>query len=617
MRDIELLSPAKNLQCGIEAILHGADAVYIGAPKFGARAAAGNSIEDIRKLCSFAHPYGVRIYVALNTILSDEELVQAEKIIWQLYQAGVDALIVQDMGITQLNLPPITLHASTQMDNRTPEKVRFLHEAGFKQVVLARELSLQQINDIHRQCPDTALEVFVHGALCVSYSGRCYASEHCYHRSANRGECAQFCRLAFDLEDATGKKIIKNRHLLSLKDLCQIDILEQLLDAGVSSLKIEGRLKEVSYVKNVTAAYRQALDSIIASRSNDYQRASLGNTQVTFTPSLEKSFNRGFTHYFAQGRIPDISQPHTPKSIGERMGTVKEQRNGTITVAGLKPWHNGDGVCYIDREGMLQGFRVNSANGNKLIPAGRIAQIPPRTLLYRNYDQEFERELSRPSATRKIAVTWELNETRSGYALSVKDESGLGATLHFPAEKQDAQTPQQENIRRQLSKLGDTIFTIDNRPQSIITRFFRERFIPPSLLTDWRRQVIERLYMLRRIHHRQELSHDRESSHPFGYEHLDYTGNVFNEQARNFYSKHQVKHIEPAYEQTHQEDSTLMLTKHCIRYALGWCSKEGKPMPYQEPLFLRSADGRCFELGFNCKRCEMTLKADSRNRAQY
>lgn len=613
MRDIELLSPAKNLQCGMEAILHGADAVYIGAPKFGARAAAGNSIEDIRKLCDFAHLYGVRIYVTLNTILNDKELAQAEEIIWQLYRAGADALIVQDMGITQLNLPPIALHASTQTDNRTAEKVRFLHEAGFRQVVLARELSLQQINDIHRQCPETSLEVFVHGALCVSYSGRCYVSEHCYHRSANRGECAQFCRLAFDLEDATGRKIVQRRHLLSLKDLCQIDILEKLLDAGASSLKIEGRLKDVSYVKNVTAAYRQALDEILARRGNDYRRASAGKTQTAFTPSPAKSFNRGFTHYFAQGRVPDIYQPHTPKSIGEQMGVVKEQRKGVITVAGMKPWHNGDGACYIDREGNLQGFRVNSADGNRLTPAGKTAQIPPRTLLYRNYDQEFERGLGRPSATRKIAVTWELRETRSGFALSAKDESGLAATLHFPAEKQDAQTPQQENIRRQLSKSGDTIFTLDSRPGSIVIRCFGERFIPSSLLADWRRQVIERLYMLRQIHHRQETVLFKETAHPFGCEQLDYTGNVFNSRARDFYNRHQVKSVEPAFEQTHREDATLMHTKHCIRHALGWCSKEGKPLPYREPLFLRSADGRSFELSFDCKHCEMRLKADKRN----
>ena len=334
-RKIELLAPAKNLECGIEAVNHGADAVYIGAPKFGARAAAVNSLEDIAALVEHAHLYNARIYVTVNTILKEEELKETERMIWELYRIGVDALIVQDMGITRLNLPPIPL--------------------------LARELSLQEIRGIHEACPDVPLEVFVHGALCVSYSGQCYVSQACFGRSANRGECAQFCRLPFSLVDADGKTIVRNKHLLSLKDLNQSEVLEELLDAGATSLKIEGRLKDVTYVKNVTAAYRRKLDAIFA-RRKEYTRASSGTCHFDFQPQLDKSFSRGFTHYFLQGRGGEITSFDTPKSLGEEMGTLKEQRGGYITVAGVKPFHNGDGVCFLDEQGRLQGFRGSASH---------------------------------------------------------------------------------------------------------------------------------------------------------------------------------------------------------------------------------------------------------------
>ena len=403
-RKIELLAPAKNLVCGIEAVNHGADAVYIGAPKFGARAAATNSLEDIRRLTEYAHLYCVRVYVTVNTILRDEELVETERMIGELYRIGVDALIVQDMGITRLNIPPIPLHASTQMDNRTVGKVRFLAEAGFRQVVLARELSLDEIASIHQACPDVPLEVFVHGALCVSYSGQCYVSQACFGRSANRGECAQFCRLPFSLVDADGKTIVRDKHLLSLKDMNQSDLLEQLLDAGATSLKIEGRLKDVGYVKNVTAAYRQKLDAIFA-RRREYVRASSGISRFHFRPQLNKSFNRGFTHYFLEGRTEDIGSPDSPKSLGEEMGTLKEQRDGWLSVSGVKPFHNGDGVCFLDEQGRLQGFRVNRVVDNRIFPAGEVSRIPLRTRLYRNFDQEFEKLLARKSAEwRRMAL---------------------------------------------------------------------------------------------------------------------------------------------------------------------------------------------------------------------
>ena len=348
MRAIELLAPAKNLECGMAAIDHGADAVYIGAARFGARAAAGNSIDDIRQLCAYAHTYGAKVYVTVNTILMDGEINDTQALIHQLYQAGADALLVQDMGVLNMQLPPIALHASTQTDNRTPEKVEWLRQRGFERVVLARELSAREIRDIHGAVPGVELEVFVHGALCVSYSGLCYASQHCFGRSANPGECAQFCRMKFDLEDANGKTIEHQRHLLSLKDLCQYDVLEQILDAGATSLKIEGRLKDITYVKNVTAAYSKRLDEIIARNPDKYRRASLGKCTYTFTPNLKKPFNRGFTHYFLAGRCPDIASFDTPKAMGEYVGHVKEISPRSFTVAGTATFANGDGLCYIN-----------------------------------------------------------------------------------------------------------------------------------------------------------------------------------------------------------------------------------------------------------------------------
>ncbi|EXY23659.1 peptidase U32 family protein [Bacteroides fragilis str. 2-F-2  len=487
-RKIELLAPAKNLECGIAAIDHGADAVYIGAPKFGARAAAVNSLEDIAALVEYAHLYNARIYVTVNTILKDEELQETEKMIWALFRVGVDALIVQDMGITGLNLPPIPLHASTQMDNRTVEKVRFLADAGFRQVVLARELSLREISKIHEACPDVPLEIFVHGALCVSYSGQCYVSQACFGRSANRGECAQFCRLPFSLVDAEGRVIVKDKHLLSLKDLNQSDELEALLDAGASSFKIEGRLKDVSYVKNVTAAYRRKLDAIFA-RRKEYARASSGSCRYAFNPQLDKSFSRGFTHYYLHGRTKDVYSFDTPKSLGEEMGTMKEARGNYLTVAGLKSFNNGDGVCYIDEQGRLQGFRINRVEGNKLYPQ-EMPRIKPRTVLYRNFDQEFEKILARKSSERRIAVSVRLTDTPFGFALTLTDEDDNSVTLSLAREKEPARTPQEENLKTQLAKFGNTPF----EAVRIDIDFAGNWFLPASVLADFRGRAVEKLF---------------------------------------------------------------------------------------------------------------------------
>ena len=604
-RKIELLAPAKNLECGIEAINHGADAVYIGAPKFGARAAAGNSLEDIAALVEHAHLYNARIYVTVNTILKDEELKETERMIWELYRVGVDALIVQDMGITQLNLPPIPLHASTQMDNRTPEKVRFLADAGFRQVVLARELSLREISKIHEACPDVPLEIFVHGALCVSYSGQCYVSQACFGRSANRGECAQFCRLAFSLVDADGKVIVKDKHLLSLKDLNQSEELEQLLDAGATSLKIEGRLKDVSYVKNVTAAYRRKLNAIFVKRK-EYVRASSGTCRTEFTPQLDKSFSRGFTHYYLHGRSKDVFSFDTPKSLGEEMGTMKEARGNYLTVAGLKSFNNGDGVCYIDEQGKLQGFRINRVDGNKLYPQ-EMPRIKPRTVLYRNFDQEFEKLLARKSSERKIAVAVRLSDNNFGFSLSLADEDDNSVTLALPREKELARTPQAENLKTQLAKLGNTPFEAER----IDIDFTDNWFLPASVLAELRRQAVEKLIVARRINYRQELAVMKPTTHAYPQASLTYLGNVMNKQAASFYAGHGVESIAMAYEQTPVDKAVLMFCKHCLRYSMGWCPiHQRERSPYKEPYYLVSADGKRFRLEFDCKNCQMKVNAE-------
>ena len=604
-RPIELLAPAKNLECGIEAINHGADAVYIGAPRFGARAAAGNSLEDIAELVKYAHLYRVRIYVTVNTILRDEELEETEAMIWDLYRAGVDALIVQDMGITRLNLPPIPLHASTQMDNRTPERVKFLADAGFRQVVLARELSLEEIRKIHQACPDTPLEVFVHGALCVSYSGQCYVSQACYGRSANRGECAQFCRLGFDLVDADGKMVAEEKHLLSLKDMNQSENLEALLDAGASSLKIEGRLKEVSYVKNVTAYYRQKLDAILK-RREEYVRASSGTVKLAFKPQPEKSFNRGFTDYFLHGRNPGIFSFDTPKSLGEEVGVVKEIRGNYLTVAGVKPFSNGDGLCYLDEQGRLQGFRVNRVENNKLFPQ-EMPRLKPKTRLYRNYDQEFEKVMQKKSAERKISVDMWLEENNFGFTLTLSDEDRNRVSVTLPREKEPARVPQADNLRNQLGKLGNTPFELGTMELRLTDNWF----IPSSELADLRRRAVEKLLEARRITYPQERTRWTETQHPFLTKELTYLGNVMNREAEAFYHEHGVERVAPAFEKEQPKEAVLMFCKHCIRYSMGWCPVHHRVRsPYREPFFLVSGDGRRFRLQFDCKACQMKVLAE-------
>ncbi len=610
---IELLAPARNIECGIEAIKHGADAVYIGGPSFGARSAAGNSIEDIKKLCDYAHLFGVRIYVTLNTILWDSELKSAEALIWQLYNIGVDALIVQDLSLLKMKLPPIALHASTQMDNCTPEKAKWLEATGFKQIVLARETSIEQTRRI-AQTVKTPLEAFIHGALCVSYSGRCYASQYCFNRSANRGCCAQFCRLAFDLVDENGNVLVNDKHLLSLKDMNRTQHLEEMMDAGVRSFKIEGRLKDVGYVKNVTAWYRKQIDEIINKRSEDYERASFGTSHLTFTPDVNRSFNRGFTEYFLHGRAKQpIHSFATPKAIGPAVGKVGRTERNCFTFNPLSDLSNelvaGDGLCFIDKEGKLQGFRVNKVEGDKVYPA----TFPPLArgqLLHRNQDFAFDKALAKDTAKRTLAANITLREVDNGYALDMSDESGCHVTLRFDYTHETARTSQRANIERQLTKMGGTPFVVEQ--VNIETQ--GERFIPASVLTEWRRLICDRL----QTNHLTCYERDRagnvkhEALRQLLPNELPFTANVANHLAENFYKEHGVTTIAPAFEiKEPKGEATLMTCRHCIRFALGICLKETKDSPRQ--LSLRLPDGRTFPLKFDCKNCEMkVLKAESR-----
>ena len=594
VRKIELLAPAKNLETGIEAINHGADAVYIGAPQFSARSAAGNSLDDIRQLVEHAHLFHAKVYVALNTILTDSELEFAERMIWDIYRAGADAIIIQDVGILNLLLPPIEIHASTQMDNRSIEKVRFWEETGFSQVVLARELTINEIRDIAAQT-SVALEVFVHGALCVSYSGQCYISQALSGRSANRGVCAQYCRLPYTLQDAGGNVLASQKHLLSLKDLNQSDFLEELLDAGVSSLKIEGRLKETSYVKNITAYYRQKLNAIFEKRP-EYRAASSGKSIPSFMPNLQKSFNRGFTNYFLYGRTKDINSPDSPKSIGEPVGNVVDVKGNHFTITGTKTIHNGDGLCFGST-----GFRVNRVDGVKIFPAD-MPRLNQGITLFRNYDHEFEKALSGKSAERKIDIEWLLEEIPFGFSLTITDEDTYTATITHAFNKELAKKDQQANIREQLSKLGDTPF----RMMELSNRLTDNWFIPSSVLSEMRRKTVAALLRVRKIALRQPLRAIQPTFHSFPETELTYLGNVLNENAREFYKQHGVKTVHPAFEQESPANVPVMFTKHCLKYQLGYCPKQAAEKNTQEPWVLLTGNHK-LRVQFDCRKCEMQV----------
>ncbi|WP_218572416.1 peptidase U32 family protein [Plesiomonas shigelloides] len=608
---LELLAPAKNLAFGIEAIKHGADAVYIGGPAFGARAAAGNSVADIEQLAAFAHRYGAQVFVALNTILKDSELAQAEVLAHQIWNAGADALIVQDLGLLQCDLPPIALHASTQLDNRTPEKVRFLQDVGFSQVVLARELSLEQIRAVSEQT-SVQLEFFIHGALCVAYSGQCYISHALTGRSANRGECAQICRVPCSLKTREGETLVQDQHLLSLKDMNQTANLRAMIDAGIRSFKIEGRLKDLSYIKNVTAWYRQHLDEILEERP-ELSRSSAGRSQYSFVPNPDKTFNRGSTDYFLLGRQPTITSFRTPKYIGEEVGKVTRVGPNWFEVSGETEFNNGDGLCYFNARQVVNGLRVNRADGRRLFTAEPVRGLTVNTVLYRNRDQVFDGTLEKESATRQIGVTQHFSETTEGFLLQMTDEQGFSVSIPLSVEKSPANNPERafQSIRDQLAKLGNTLFY----SQLIDVTLEQAWFIPVSALNALRRQAVEELEAARINGYQRPLRHQAVGNPAFPQENLSYLGNVYNHAAENFYRMHGVDDIAPAYELNQEADEvSLMITKHCLRYTQNMCPKEVKGLK-PDPLVLEMGND-IFRLKFDCKRCEMHVLGKLKSKVQ-
>lgn len=622
MRKLELLAPAKDLKCGIAAIDCGADAVYIGAARFGARQAVGNSIDDINELCEYAHKFGCKVYVTVNTIIYDNELEDTQKLLNELGRIGVDAILVQDMGITKLQLPQdVALHASTQTDNRSAEKVEWLARHNFDRVVLARELSLEEIRNIHRRVPQTELEVFVHGALCVSYSGVCYASEYCFGRSANRGACAQFCRMKFDLTDKDGNEIINQAHLLSLKDMCRIDSLEQLADAGVTSFKIEGRLKDINYVRNVTAAYNKQLNEIISRRGSEYERASSGVCDIRFTPNLNKTFNRGFTDYFLNGRTSDLASFYTPKAMGEYVGKVKEIRGNSFNVAGTTSFANGDGLCFINSNNELEGFRINRAEGNRLFPLRMPRGLRKGIALYRNSDQLFEKELNGDNGQRKLGIRINIKASAEGLHIEAKTcDEKLHINLQKDISLEKAQKSQVDNIKRQISKFGNTIFTVED---VIVEPTDFPWFIPNSILAEIRRQATDELMgRLSEMSDNQKDTKTKDQAQQLpdngkvsfhsisSYQH-PYMYNIANRLAHSFYEQEGMSDITPAFEIRKPSSPLVMQCRYCLRHELGQCKKSHKQSGLlKEPLHLRLADGRTFRLEFDCKKCQMNIYAD-------
>ncbi len=642
MKSIELLSPAKNLECGMAAINNGADAVYIGAQRFGARSAAGNSLEDIKTLTDYAHQFGAKVYVTTNTIIYDDELESVKKLLTELYDIGVDAVLIQDLSIVELSktvkCPP--LHASTQMDIRRPEKVEWLKGLGFKRVVLARELSLPEIQAIHKAVPDMELEAFVHGALCVSYSGQCYASQYCFGRSANRGECAQFCRLRFNLVDSANNVIERDKYLLSLKDMNRIDRIDDLIRAGVVSLKIEGRLKDSDYVKNVTAAYSQAFDAAIA-KDNNLKRASAGKCTYGFTADLNKTFNRGYTNYFLDGRSDKICDFNTPKAKGEYVGDVKEIWRNYLTIAGISSFSNGDGLCFVNQNGLLEGFRVNRAEGNKLYPHKMPEGVFVGAKIYRNNDAHFQHILATAETKRKVAVKMEFGETATGFYLTITDETGRSATETIECAKEEARLSQISNIRVQLTKLGNTIYHCEDL-QIILSGDY---FIPSSYLSDLRRRTCEAMKMNDNENTSTSSAQAENENQPTpnpsqreGFEvspfggdleeashNHPYLSNISNHLAAGYYSDGSLT----AFELQQPEGKKLIMQcKHCILFALGKCRKLTKsphpslrqvqggqalnhqPSTINPQLYLSLPDKRRFPLEFDCKNCQMLVYAE-------
>jgi 23S rRNA 5-hydroxycytidine C2501 synthase len=613
MEKVELLAPAKDLETGMAAINCGADAVYIGAAKFGAREAAGNSLSEIQALLTYAHKYWARVYVTLNTVLHDEELPQAERMVRELYDAGVDALIIQDAGLLELDLPPLPLFASTQMHNHTPERVAFLEKVGIQRVILARELSLEQIRAIRAQT-NIELETFIHGALCVSYSGQCYMSYALGGRSGNRGQCAQPCRRPYRLVDRTGAVIHPTAHLLSLRDLNLTNDLGALLDAGVRSFKIEGRLKDKAYVMNVVGHYRQQLDALLEGKS--LRSASSGRIHLDFTPDPRKTFNRGFTTYFLHGRMQPVGSIDTPKALGERLGKVTRVEQRSFTLDGGIEVHRSDGLCYFNKQRELAGTAVNDVQGTTIFP-DKIEGLTVGTVVYRNHDHVFLAQLEKSQTERKIGVRLRLAATMNGLALFAQDEDGNEAMAAQPAEKIPAEKPEQAlaTIEKQLRKLGGTSFECTYLRNDLPEPYF----IPMAVLNGLRRKALDELERQRRENFPRQAVRITRNNTPYPVQTLTFSGNVLNEKARDFYHRHGVVEIQPAAETgLEMRGRKVMTTRHCIKHQLGYCLKYSGSKPsagqepgrvprLQEPLALVDEQGNTYPLRFNCAKCEMEV----------
>jgi len=605
-KKVEILAPAKNLLQGMLAINSGADAVYIGAPNYGARSNATNPIEDIAELVRYAHLFKAQVFVVINTILYDNELDDCQKLIHELYNIGVDALIVQDMAIFEMDLPPIVLHASTQANNRDPEQVKFLHEAGMERIVLARELNLDQIKEIH-ETTDVELEFFVSGALCVSFSGNCYMSIAGGERSANRGSCAQNCRLPYELIDGTGTTLIESSHLLSIKDLDLSDQLPNLIEAGITSFKIEGRLKDLVYVKNNVAYLRQKLDSFLEN-NEQYQKASSGRTIINFDPQMDRSFNRGYTDYFVNQRTQKIGSWESPKSQGQYIGKVTNHADKGYFIENADQLNNGDGLYFINENGEADGLQINVVLNDLVIP-NTYKSIPVGTDIYRNSDAAFNRLVEREDATiRKIGVKMTLNETNEGFELIVVDEDGHTSSANVAVEKEVSNKGEQvlEDIKKNLSKTGNTPFIVDELELNLTNNWF----LASSKVNEMRREALDKLITVRIDEYVRLERQIVKTDHPFPVQQLDFTYNVSNRLARQFYKRHGVIEIEKAFElQWDPGKSRVMTTKYCVKYELGKCPKfqrESMGEKVVEPLTLKHGENE-YKLKFNCKPCEMEI----------
>jgi putative protease len=601
-KNIELLAPAGTCEIGRAAINCGADAVYIGAPRFGAREAAGNSLADIENLCAYAHRYRARVYAAVNTILTDAELEDARRLIWRLYDAGADAVIIQDMGLLEVDLPPLPLFASTQMHNATAEKITFLEKVGFSRVILARELNLGEIRTIGKST-SLELECFVHGALCVSYSGQCSVSYAIGGRSGNRGQCAQPCRRRYRLQDSAGKALREPAHFLCLKDLNLSEDLAALIDAGITSFKIEGRLKDLAYVANVVSHYRSRLDSLLDGIC--LQKSSSGTAAPGFEPDLHKTFNRGYTRYFFSGSGGGLSSMATPAFRGEPLGTVTRVAADHVEIPAAAELHNGDGICFFDARGQLQGTNINTVQDKKVFPA-KMAGMQKGMTVYRNYDHHFMQQLKQCPARRHIAVQLCLSETPDGFVLSARDEDGITARAEVAAQKQPAEKPQQAaaTIEKQLGKLGDTDF-VCRQVQIDMPQLY---FLPVSVLNELRRAVIGRLTEARKQARLKVRGGVLINDTAYPEKHLSYQGNVLNQKAAAFYRRHGVEQIEPAAESgLDLHGRCVMTTKYCLRHELGCCLTQKARGNLPKEIYLVDEEGRRFELRFDCTSCVMEI----------